>query len=201
MHPDCPGGSCVGASGCTTLGAGANTLGQLVTTRTASASGGLRTTVDIPGQMFVWADATCSPTVTPGCCASATYNPPDGDIEVFASNFILSPTTDVATGAFVDMNGDGCRRAGAGFRRPLPDGPRSLTGSPLAGPCCTGGQGATLTAVGVVFSGNAPLYDFGFRLTIPVTVTSCGAPAAGSCVLTTDPCLGSPSGAFLEPPG
>ena len=200
VHPDCQGGTCVGGSGCTTLGAGANTLGQLVTTRTASASAGLRAAVDIPGQIFVWADATCSPAQTPGCCASATYDPP-ADIEVFTVDFILSPTTDVATGAFVDMNGNLCRRAGAGFDTLMPNGPRSQTGSPLAGPCCTPGQGATLAAVGVLFSGTAPFYDVGFRITSPVSVTSCGAPAAGSCVLTTDPCLGSPSEAFLEPPG
>jgi len=52
--------------------------------------------------------------------------------------------------------------------------------------------------VGIGFSGGAPLYDLGFQSTIPTTVASCGVSAGGSCVLTTDPCLGSPSGAFLD---
>jgi hypothetical protein len=174
------------------VGAGANTLGQITTTRTASASGGLRTSVDIPGRMLLWSDIDCNPQMTPDCCATATYNPAHNDVAVFAVDFILSPTTDVATGAFVDLNADGCRRAGAGFNFDMPgsDGPTSLTGSPLAGPCCTPGQEGTLVAVGVIFSGGPLFFDFGFKITSPMTVTSCGVSAGGSCVLTTDPCLG-----------
>jgi hypothetical protein len=187
---------------CTTVlsGAGNNTLGKMVTTRAASASTGVRTTFDVRARVRTWSDDTCSPAITPGCCATATYNPMV-DLDVFVVDFILSPTTDTATGLFTDMNGDGCFRAGAGFDNSPPgrDGPKSYTGAPGVGQCCSVGQSIRLVAASPLFSGGPPLNDLGFRLSIPATVTSCGVPASGSCGLTTDPCLGSPGGAFLEP--
>jgi hypothetical protein len=190
-----PGQPCATAAG----GAGANTLGQVVTTRTASASTGVRTTFDLHVRVRTWSDNVCSPSYTIGCCSTATYDPMV-DIDIFLFDFILSPTTDTATGLFTDMNGDGCLRAGAGFDSSPPgnNGPKSHTGSPAPGPCCTAGQSMRMVAVSPVFSGGPPLFDLGFWADIPSTVASCGVPASGSCVLTTDPCLGSPSEAFLD---
>lgn len=187
--------------GTSTGTAGANTLGRIVTTRSASASGGVRTTFDVIVHGRAWLDTVCDPISTPGCCAAATFDAGAGDIQILDFDFLLSPTTDVATGTFVDMNGDACFRAGAGFDTDPPgrDGPKSLTGSPASGPCCAAGQSMTFAAVGIEFSGGAPFFDVGFKMTMPSTVTSCGVPASGSCGLTTDPCLGSPGGAFLEP--
>jgi hypothetical protein len=85
---------------------------------------------------------------------TSTYHPADGDLLITQFDFILSPTTGTARGAFVDLNGDGCRRAGAGFDAAPPgaDGPKTL---------------------------------------------ACGSPGGASCTVTSDPCQGSPSGAFL----
>ena len=58
-----------------------------------------------------------------------------------------------------------------------------------AGPCCVVGQATTVVSVGVGFSGGAPLFDLGFKSTIPNTVSECGTVGSESCVVTTDPCL------------
>jgi len=173
-----------------------------VTTHSSGGTTGLRGVINIPVMSRTWADAVCSPAVTPGCCVTSTYGDDtvaNGEMLVNELDFILSPTTDSATGAFVDLNADGCKRAGAGFPSPLSDGPWTLVGSPAPGPCCTAGQAVTVVAVAPGFSGGPPLNDLGFLFTMPSTVASCTtASAGGSCVLTTDPCLGSPSGAFLD---
>ena len=134
----------------------------------------------------------CSPLTSPGCCPGSDYNPADGDLLITEFDFILSPTTDVASSAFVDKNGDGCKRSGSGFdtAAPGPDGPKSLTGTPATGPCCAVGQPTTVVSVGVGFSGGGPLYDLGFKSTIPNTVSACGAYSSASPCTdpTTDPC-------------
>jgi hypothetical protein len=172
-------------------GAGANTLGDIDSTVTAAPGGGVRSLVDIPVHSLTWSDSTCSPAVTPGCCVSATFDPADGDLTITEFDFVLSPTTNAATGVFADKNGDGCFRAGSGFDNAAPgaNGPKTLTGSPAAGPCCTIGQPTTVVSVGEAFSGAAPLFDLGFKSTIPNTVSACGAPGGATCTVTTDPCL------------
>jgi hypothetical protein len=66
------------------------------------------------------------------------------------------------------------------------DGP--LVGSPPAGPCCTTGQTTKLVGAGAAFSAGAPLYDMLYTLSMPATVTACGAPGVPSCTVTTDVC-------------
>jgi hypothetical protein len=168
--------------------AGTNTLGDIDVTRTASASRGVRSAVDIRLHSITWRDANCDPFMTPGCCASAQFGDDALDQAVTEFDFILTPTTDVATGAFVDKNGDGCSRAGRGFDGPH-DGPKTLTGTPAAGPCCTVGQATTIVSVGIAFSGMTPLFDLGFSVTTPNTVTACGVPGTATCTVTTDPCM------------
>jgi hypothetical protein len=202
-HDDCPGAACGdGASGpptsCSTAGVGANTLGDVDSSRSLSASGGVRSALDIKVHSLTWSDFTCQPQTNASCCPGSRYDPAEGDLLITEFDFILSPTTDVATGAFVGKNVDGgamggCRRAGAGFdiAPPGPDGPKHLTGTPASGPCCVVGQATTVVSVGVGFSGAGPLFDLGFKSVIPNTVATCGAYPADpqACVVTTDPCL------------
>jgi hypothetical protein len=172
-------------------GAGANTLGDIDSVTVAAPGGGVRSLVDIPVHSLTWSDSACSPAITPGCCPASTYNPADGDLVITEFDFILSPTTNDATGVFADKNGDGCFRAGSGFDNAAPgaNGPKSLSGSPATGPCCTVGQPTTVVSVGAAFSGGAPLFDLGFKSTIPNTVSSCGSPGGDSCTVTTNSCL------------
>jgi hypothetical protein len=188
---------------CTTVagGAGANTLGKIVTTHPGGSLGGVRSALDVPVRSRTWSDSICSPATNPGCCVTSNYGDDtlgNGELLVTLFDFIISPTTDNATGAFVDLNADGCFRAGSGFNTPGPNGPKTLIGVKAAGPCCSVGQVTNVVSVGSGFSGGAPLFDLGFQSTIPNTIATCGTPAPGSCVLTTNPCLGSPSGAFLD---
>src|SRR5207244_9154064 len=70
-----------------------------------------------------------------GTCANgSTYD--DGALLVSQIVLKAEPTSAGASGAFVDMNGDGCRRAGSGFIAPTnaeTDGPITLPGG-AAGP-------------------------------------------------------------------
>jgi hypothetical protein len=197
-NAQCPANSCSSNCNFAAGGVGTNTLGKIVTTRSLGLGGGVRSAIDIPVHSLTWSDSLCSPQSNAGCCTASTYNPSDGDLVISEFDFILSPTTGSATGAFTDLNADGCKRAGIGFATPTQDGPVTLTGSAAAGPCCSVGQASTVVSVGVGFSGGGPLYDLGFKSTIPNTVASCGAAVAGDCTITTDPCLGSPGGAFLD---
>ena len=123
--PDCPGGTCTGASGCTTApsGAGGNTLGDIDRTVVASPGGGVRSLIDIPVHSLTWSDSVCSPAITPGCCPTSTYNPGDGDLVITEFDFVLRPSTGTATGLFADKNGNLCKRAGSGFSNPTPERP------------------------------------------------------------------------------
>jgi hypothetical protein len=178
-----------------------NFLGKIVTTRTAGGSGtAVQTRLDVPAHSRTWQDSL-------GCPGDGVYNPVDGDTLVTEFDFILSPTTGVASGAWVDMNLNGCALPGgsAGFGAPSPQcaagaaGPCSATGSPAAGPCCVVGQATTTATVGEAFSNSFPLYDLGFINVIPSTVSACNPPTlTDTCVLTTDPCKGSASGAFVD---
>jgi len=170
-----------------------NFLGQIVTTRTTQGDPNkVAVRLDIPAHSRTWQDSL-------GCPGDGVYNPSDGDTLVTEFDFILSPTTGSAVGAFVDLNGNGCDLPGgsSGFGSPA-KGPVSLTGSQANGPCCTIGDTSTVVTVGEAFSNSFPLYDLGFRNSVPSSVTSCGAASGGSCVITTDACQGSPSGAFLQ---
>ncbi|HJQ83381.1 MAG TPA: hypothetical protein VKA21_04850 [Candidatus Binatia bacterium] len=135
----------------------------------------LQTQLDIPVRLTVWMDAD-------GDCpdADGVYDP-GSDTLVTDVPFILRPTTATATAAFVDQNGDACTREGIG-----PSGPLTLTGAAAPGPCCTVGQPMTLVATTVAFTGLAPLYDAIAQLTLPGTVTTCGAwPGAATCTIDT----------------
>jgi hypothetical protein len=173
---------------CGITGAGANTLGDVDVTRTPSASAGIRSTLDLHVRSITWTDESCNPVASPGCCASAVFGDDVLDELITEFDVVLTPTTDRATGAFVDKNGDGCKFAGRGFDVPQ-DGPVTATGIPAPGPCCAVGQSTTVVAVGIAFSGGEPLNDLGFRIVMPNLVTSCGAPSPATCTVSTDSCL------------
>jgi len=222
----CPGatcpGCCVSVQTCDTLaskgtcdtsqpGAGTNTTGRIVTTRSGPGVPGVNVVLGIPVESLTWSEAAqrfchlsgepCpTPTPVPDPCTEA--NPADfcdqtaacatgfdesaGDIFVTGFTFILTPTSGVATARFADQNANGCFRSGSG-----PNGPVTLSGRPAPGPCCEVGQATTVAAAGVAFTGGGPLFDILFSSTIPTQVTSCDAyTPGGACTLTTDTCLG-----------
>src|SRR5207245_899764 len=63
-----------------------------------------------PELSTTWTDSQ-SPNGT--CANGSTYD--DGELLVSQLVLQAQPTTAGATGSFIDMNGDGCRRGGAGF--------------------------------------------------------------------------------------
>jgi hypothetical protein len=169
-------------TGCVTTagGAGADTRGNIDTTRGGNSNGitgKVHTAVDIPVHSITWvaADASCPDT-------DSTFN--EGiDTPVTDFFFVLSPTSGHTSATYSDLNGDGCKRAGNG-----PDS-KTADGSPADGPCCTVGQATTVAATGIAFTGGAPLYDITFRSITPTTISSCGAPSASeTCTLTTNAC-------------
>jgi hypothetical protein len=177
-----------------------NFLGRIVTTPSATPNGGVITRLNVPAHSRTWQDSL-------GCPGDGVYNPVDGDTLVTEFDFILAPTTGVATGAFVDMaptNGCALPGGSAGFGAPSPQcaagaaGPCTASGSPAPGPCCVVGQATTTATVGEAFSNSFPLYDLGFINVIPSTVSACGTPGSDTCVLDPNPCLGSASGAFVD---
>jgi hypothetical protein len=169
-------------TGCVTSagGAGADTRGNIDTTRGGNANGitgKVHTAVDIPVHSVTWvaADTSCPDT-------DGTFNP-GTDTPVTDFFFILSPTSGHTTATYTDLNGDGCKRAG--------NGPDSKTGdgSPADGPCCTVGQATTVAATGIAFTGGAPLYDITFRSITPTTISNCATPSSSAtCTLTTNAC-------------
>jgi hypothetical protein len=167
---------------CNTMagGAGNNELGDTDTTRgdTVCDTAGLHAQLNVPVQVTTWLNGDADGCPDPDGVVDG------GDIVVVQREFILSPTTDLASAAFVDKNGDTCKRAGFG-----PDGPLTVTGAPAAGPCCVVGQPLTLVTAGVDLQGGGPIFDVLYTHTSPATVSACSAPGpAQTCTLTTDPC-------------
>src|SRR5205807_3256724 len=97
--------------------------------------------------------------------------------ELLVSQLILKAdtTTSGASGSFTDQNGDGCKRAGAGFissTNPSTDGPITVPGAEGGGPArpqpYDGSSGSVAAAVSEVFSGpNSPIRDIGFVAITP----------------------------------
>jgi hypothetical protein len=177
---------------CTPPSASPNPLGNVDTTFSPAAGGGVRATMDVPIHTVVWMDSGCNPTTSPGCCGPANFGddvPANGEFLIYEANAVLTLTTNTATAAFVDQNGDGCARSGAGFGGPTPDGPSTVSGTPLEGRCCERGVRGTLVGKGVEFSGGAPVYDVATEMVLPVVVTQCTRARMDSCTVTTDPCL------------
>jgi hypothetical protein len=97
----------------------------------------------------------------------------------------LDFTTDSNTAAFVDLDGDLCKR-GSGFG---PDGPFVATGACLN----IGGGTVTTGAAGTVASSGGPAGDLLFSTTLPNTFALTGAFAGTAC--GSPPILPLPTGA------
>jgi len=163
-----------------------------------------------PGVATTWSDSA-------GCPANATFD--NGEAPISQLPQAAEPSTAGATGAFVDLNKDGCRRVGAGFTNvPSPPREQAAPGVPYTvegGPAGSATSAATAMAygggkyrtvtIGAAFSGSSPLFDVGF-----VAITPTGAPtfqaAGGSCtcpaVHTCPECdAGSPGCPTCKGPG
>ncbi len=194
-----PGSECIGgtnlsddpaAKPCTTAagtGAGGDYAGKIVSTigNGSPDANGIHYRLTTPELSTTWTDSQ-SPAGT--CANGSKYD----DGELLVSQLILQaqPTTAGATGSFVDMNGDGCKRAGAGFiasTNAATDGP--ITVGPSPGPLrpqsYDGTVGAVSAAVSEVFSGpNSPIRDIGFVAITPQKPIATHSAVACSCTPT-----------------
>src|SRR5436309_10032475 len=184
----CPGGTCVA---CTLLGQGNDYAGKITSTignGSADASG-IHFRLTTPELSTTWTDGQ-SPSGT--CANGSTYD--DGELLVSQLVLKAEPTSAGASGAFVDMNGDGCRRAGSGFIAPTnpdTDGPITVPGGaagPLRPQSYDGTVGPVTGAVSEVFSGpDSPTRDIGFvaitprRPAVVVTAVTCSCTVVAGC--------------------
>jgi len=177
-------------NGCTPGGAGFDYKGKIVRTVGGCPvdADGIHFRLVTPELSTTWTDGQ-SP---PGTCANgSTYD----DGELLVSQLILKaePTTAGATGSFGDLNGDGCKRAGAGFisaTNSQTDGPIFVPGAPT-GPArpqsYDGTQGSVSAAVSEVFSGsNSPIRDIGFVAVTPQMPVVVVSPVSCSCTVQPD---------------
>jgi len=164
---------------CTVTGQGADTKGKVVRSlgNGSADTAGIHFRISTPELATVWQD---------------TQNPcPDGSTfdagENLISQLVLNaePTTAGATGSFADLNGDGCSRAGFGFKTggdPNTNGPITI-GPPVARPqSYDGSVGSIQVAAGTIFSGSAPLNDVGFIAITPNNPATVAPADTCSCV-------------------
>src|SRR2546428_4522851 len=116
--------------------------------RAAPEGTGTHSRLTPPELSTTWTDGQ-SPSGT--CANGSTYD--DGELLVSQLVLQAQPTTAGATGSFIDMNGDGCKRAGQGFiaaTNAATDGP--ITVGPSPGPLkpqpYNGSAGPVSAAVG-----------------------------------------------------
>jgi len=175
---------------CTPTGAGNDFKGKIVRTlgNGSPDTNGIQFRLTTPELSTTWTDGQ-SPAGT--CANGSTYD--DGELLVSQLVLKAEPTSAGASGAFVDMNGDGCRRAGSGFIAPTnpdTDGPITVPGGaagPLRPQSYDGTVGPVTGAVSEVFSGpNSPIRDIGFvaitpnqpAVVVPAVTCTC-TPVAG----------------------
>jgi len=195
-----PGSECLGGVNlnddpaplpCNVNGAGDDYNGKIVKTiggGNADADG-IHFRYTVPELSTTWTDGQ-SPAGT--CADGSTYD----DGELLISQLILKAdtTTSGATGSFTDQNGDGCKRAGAGFissSNSETDGPITVPGAEGGGPArpqpyddCSGSVAASVSEV---FSGpNSPIRDIGFVAITPNMPAVVVPAVTCSCTVTPD---------------
>jgi len=182
--PDCQYGTAddpaLNSKACNSIGTGqgADTRGRIKVTKGngANDASGIQIRMSTPELATTWSDGQ-------GCPSNATFD--DGESLVSQLTLAAEPTTAGMTGAFVELNGDTCKRVGAGFTNlaGTQDGPH-IVGSPTVIPMPYGGGPFRSVAMNEVFSGASPLFDLGF-----VAITPTGAPtfqgAAQACTCST----------------
>ena len=176
---------------CTATGEGNDLNGKIVSTigNNSPDTNGIQFRLTTPELSTTWTDGQ-SPSGT--CANGSTYD--DGELLVSQLVLKAEPTSAGASGAFVDMNGDGCRRAGSGFIAPTnpdTDGPITVPGGaagPLRPQSYDGTVGPVTGAVSEVFSGpNSPIRDIGFVAITPnspavvVTARTCTCTPVAGC--------------------
>src|SRR5438093_6750775 len=176
---------------CTATGEGNDFNGKIVRPlgNNSPDADGVQFRLSTPELSTTWTDSQ-SPQGT-GANGS-TYD--DGELLVSQIVLKAEPTSAGASGAFVDMNNDGCRRAGSGFIAPTnpdTDGPITVPGGaagPLRPQSYDGTVGPVTGAVSEVFSGpNSPIRDIGFVAITPnqpavvVTARTCTCTPVAGC--------------------
>ena len=176
---------------CSPTGAGNDYKGKIVRTigNGSADAPGVHFRLNTPELSTTWMDSN-NP-----CPDGSTFD--DSEKLGLVSQLIIKaePTSAGASGAFVDMNGDSCKRAGAGFTtssRLDTDGPITVPGatdSPIAGPArpqsYDGTQGAVTVTVSEVLSGpNSPIRDIGYVAITPVMPAQVVAAQSCSCNVT-----------------
>jgi hypothetical protein len=170
---------------CSAAQEGNDYAGKIVSTvgNSSADTNGIHYRLTTPELSTTWSDLQ-SPS---GQCANGSkYD----DGELLVSQLILQaqPTTAGATGQFVDMDGDGCAKAGNGFAASSPNGP--ITVGPSPGPLrpqsYDGTVAAVSAAVSEVFSGpNSPIRDIGFvAITPQQPIVKLGSAVSCSCTPT-----------------
>ena len=146
-----------------------------------------------PGVATTWTDSG-------GCTANATFDNGESIISQLPQS--AEPSTAGASGTFVDLNKDGCKRVGAGFTNlPNPPQDQAAAGVPYTiegGPAGSATSAATAmpygggkyrsVTIGAAFSGATPLFDVGFvavtpngALTFQGAAEACTCPAVHPC--------------------
>jgi len=184
----CPLGETCVPQACTPTGQGNDYAGKIVRTlgSVSADADGIQYRLTTPELSTTWTDGQ-SPQGE--CLPGSTYD----DGELLVSQLILKaePTTAGASGSFVDLSGDGCKRAGSGFIAPTnsaTDGPITVSGAPT-GPASPqpydGSAGSVAAAVSEVFSGpNSPIRDIGFVAITPNMPVAIAPARCCSCTVT-----------------
>lgn len=188
-----PGADCMYGTGddpapltCSIVGEGNDYKGKIVRTigNGSADANGIHYRLTTPELSTTWQDNQ-SP---PGTCANgSTFD----NLEGLISQLVLKaePATAGVSGSFVDMSGEGCKRAGSGFiapANPATDGPitASTSPGPLKPQPYNGSAGSVSGAVSEVFSGpNSPIRDIGFVAITPNKAAVKVSPLACSCTV------------------
>src|SRR5437773_2432661 len=182
--PDCQYGTAddpaLNSKACNSIGTGqgADTRGRIKVTKGngANDASGIQIRMSTPELATTWSDGQ-------GCPSNATFD--DGESLVSQLTLAAEPTTAGMTGAFVELNGDTCKRVGAGFTNlaGTQDGPH-IVGSPTVIPMPYGGGPFRSVAMNGVFSGAPPPFVLGF-VAIPPTGAPTFQGAAQACTCST----------------
>ncbi|MGH7789389.1 MAG: hypothetical protein ACRERC_21135, partial [Candidatus Binatia bacterium] len=125
--------------------------------------------VAIPVFTRTWSDASGGMAIPP-CAGDGVFNGGDTIITQFPQ--ILDFTTDATSTAFVDLDANGCSKAGL-------EGPGGKNGT---GVCLNIGAGTITTAAsGTIGSAGAPTYDLTFSSVLTNSVTGPAAPLGAVC--------------------
>jgi len=149
---------------CTVTGQGGDTKGKVVRSvgNSSPDTAGIHFRISTPELATVWQDSQ-NP-----CPQGSTFDSGEGLVSQLVLN--AEPSTAGATASFADLNGDGCSRAGFGFKTggdPTTGGPVTV-GPPVARPqSYDGSVGSIQVTAGPIFSGSAPLNDVGFVAITP----------------------------------